>query len=487
MAFVDNEKVQTSVYLRVIPRRFDYAVYHGIYGGLCLTGQCTIDLLRYFEIPRSKAEAIREGRLTSEQAESFVPYFVSKRLLVPGNFGEEGIIVARQQQRKRELAAGQLIRAVQLILTNHCNFRCEYCFERLGETPLAQTMYAHSSPERIESQCSPANATMSCEQVEAYLKVVMETARRAGNNALAVQFFGGEPLVNWNAAQHVLTNFGNGKDGLALTYSIVTNGSIVTDEIAHVFSDFQVPVIVSYDSPKGDSRPMTGGKRCHDAVRRGIDVLKRNGIRLALNAALTNATFDLFDRDLIDFAFNHGVYEIGVILDLDPSFYERHRADEIVDRLWEMRVYGRSKGIALTGYWHQIFQGIAANDRYGQIGFQNCSAMGVQFSIEPSGAVFACKASGGYFGNILQVADLLRSETYRKYAMRACISPESCRNCEIQHFCGGLCLGSVENIYGGDIWTVEKTACDLYRDITRRFTASVTEQEVPAFRLPVRR
>ena len=37
-------------------------------------------------------------------------------------------------------------------------------------------------------------------------------------------------------------------------------------------------------------------------------------------------------------------------------------------------------------------QGIADEDRYEAIGYQNCSAMGVQFSIEPSGAVFACKA-----------------------------------------------------------------------------------------------
>ena len=102
----------------------------------------------------------------------------------------------------------------------------------------------------------------------------------------------------------------------------------------------------------------------------------------------------------------------------------------------------------MTGYWHQIFQGIADDDRYGRIGFANCSAMGVQFSIEPSGDVFSCKASGGCFGNIMKSKELLQSPTYRRYAMHACTTPEPCTRCPIEHFCGGMCLGPVENSNG---------------------------------------
>jgi hypothetical protein len=75
-----------------------------------------------------------------------------------------------------------------------------------------------------------------------------------------------------------------------------------------------------------------------------------------LNSVLGEATFDLFQCDLVDFAFDHGVYEIGVVLDLDPAFYERRFADEITNKLWEVCKYGWSKGVVVTGYWHQIFQ-----------------------------------------------------------------------------------------------------------------------------------
>jgi uncharacterized protein len=340
-------------------------------------------------------------------------------------------------------------------------------------------VYGHSSRERIDAQHARANAVMQPAEAEAYLHAVIGMAKRAGNSVLAVQFFGGEPLLNWRTVRHVLQHFDNGADGVALSYSVVTNGSTITDEMARTFRQYGVPVIVSYDSPAGDGRPFAGGRKSHDTIRRGIDLLVRQRNRVVLNAALTNSTFDLFDRDLVDFAVNHGVYEIGAVLDLDPSFYETREAAAIADKLWDVCVYGRSKGVVLTGYWHQIFQGLAADDRYGAIGYQNCSAMGVQLSIEPSGAIFACKASGGYFGHILHIEEMLSSKTYRRYAMRACRSPDSCLGCDINHFCGGLCLGSIENRYS-DIQAVESSACDVYRELTRRLILGATVGQVPA-------
>lgn len=47
--------------------------------------------------------------------------------------------------------------------------------------------------------------------------------------------------------------------------------------------------------------------------------------------------------------------------------------------------------------------------------------------------------------------------------------------------CGGLCLGPVENKYNHDIYSIEEAACNVYREITRRFIMDVDEGEVPAF------
>ncbi len=455
--------LRTSRYLVVVPRASDFALYHRVYGGLCLAGAETLDLLRSCASPRPASD---DSRIVELRA---------RRLLVEDD--EESILDDRSEQRRSDLATGRQIRVVQLVLTNRCNFRCSYCFEALGDTPIEETIYARSSSERREAQSSTANVTMSPQLAEEYLRAAIGMAKRAGTRALAVQFFGGEPLVNWRTVRHVLDRFGGGDGEMSLSYSIVTNGSLITDEIARKFRELGVAVIVSYDSPAGDPRPMRNGKSSHDAVRRGLDLLRRHDNRVALNAALTEATFDLFGRDLVDFAFDRGVYEIGVVLDLDPSFYETRGAASIAAELWDVIAYGASRGVVLTGYWHQIFQCLAAFDRYSQIGYQNCSAMGVQLSIEPDGQVFACKASGASFGSIRDPDALLRSPTYASYAMRACTPPPACRGCDIEHFCAGLCLGSIENRYG-DIGRIEPAACDAYRDLTRRYVATVDRSEV---------
>lgn len=381
---------------------------------------------------------------------------------------EKAILERRRRARESAIATGSVIKCVQLVLTNRCNFQCAYCFEGLGGKPIEESFYWGSSPQRIAAQRSPTNALMTPENAEQYVRSALSLVCDSGNDTLAVQFFGGEPLLNWRAIRRVLTTFGTAYDGVTISYSVVTNGSIVNEEVASFFRDYGVAVIVSYDSPHSTARPMRGGRGSHDAVRTGLACLKRYDVRLALNAALTDDTFDAFDHSLVDFALNNGVYEIGVVLDLDPRFYNSYGMRAIFDRLWDAAQYGLSKGVVLTGYWHQIFQAIRANDWYTATGYQNCAAMGVQLSIEPSGDVFACKASGAYFGNILYWRELLQSEMYHRYAMRGCTPPNACRGCEIEHFCGGLCLGAVEKKFGGDITVIEESPCELYRELTRR-------------------
>jgi hypothetical protein len=48
---------------------------------------------------------------------------------------------------------------------------------------------------------------------------VIDMARRAGNSVLAVQFFGGEPLLNWQAMQHIFSRFRTRCGPLALAYA----------------------------------------------------------------------------------------------------------------------------------------------------------------------------------------------------------------------------------------------------------------------------
>jgi len=64
-------------------------------------------------------------------------------------------------------------------------------------------------------------------------------------------------------------------------------------------------------------------------------------------------------KSIIEVAKGYGAREIGVVIDFDPTFYERFSATEVVDKLWAVIEEGARYGIVLTGYWHQIFQVLA--------------------------------------------------------------------------------------------------------------------------------
>lgn len=455
--------LRASSHMRLIEGPWGQAAYHAVAGGLTCIDPATADLLRYCSMPRTPSEiAGHVPTCSPSRLDAFLDFFAERSLLVPHDANDDEHLELRRTRRLADLARGRQVRAIQMILSNRCNFRCSYCFEGGGGAASAG-LPGGDRPSRRQG-----GLLMGASDAEAYLDTLLDLVRQAGTDALAIQLFGGEPLVNGDVVKHLLRRFGLGEGrGVRLSWSVVTNGSLVTDELATLFRHCEVPVVVSYDSPASHARRLADGSAVHRVVGRGIDTLRRHGCRVVVNAVLGDLTFHQFDRDLVDFCLARGIHEIGVVLDLDPDFYARREPDAILDRLWNVYRYGRDRGIVVTGYWHQVFDHLVARNWFEAAGYKNCSAMGAQLSIEPDGSVYACKASSGCFGNILRPRELLDSEAFRRYALRACTSPAPCRGCEVEHFCTGLCLGSIETRYG-DIDAVEPAACGVYRGATRR-------------------
>jgi uncharacterized protein len=472
---ITTEKLQLSKFVRILQRENDYAVYHSLFGGLCLIDSGILELLKAFVSPKSAYEVIEAyPQYTKEYLESFLSVFKPRQFLINPGCNEYDSLTQKAEYRKSNLHTGQQLGVIQLIVTNLCNFRCEYCFTNL----------IYSSKERFELQEAADNKTMMPESAQSYIEEVINTLKKAGRNSLHIQFFGGEPLVNWKVIKYVLENFSKGTNyGIDITYSIVTNGSLITEEVAKYFKEYDVPVVVSFDSPRGNDRVMANGQKSFDKVVNGLSLLKSCDNRVVFNSVFSEETFDYFDTDLIDFALEYNVYEIGVLFDLDPNFYVSKTADEIVNKLWKMYTYGKEKGVIVTGYWHMIFQQLVANELFKDRGFKTCSATGCQLSIEPSGNVFACKGSSGYFGKVQNLSELLASPNYEKYAMRVFRNAPDCEGCEIENFCSGFCLGPLEKKYN-DICAIEKSTCKVYKELTKCLIMDVVKNEIDTFYTP---
>ncbi len=467
-------RIKSSSFLCRVNRKDGIAIFHSLRGGICLVDEKINNLFKIFETPSIIEDVIsNHPEYSKDDIETFVQIFAQRGFLIDENYDEYGAYDKILADHEANLIAGQQVGVVQLIVTNACNFRCEYCF--------INTIY--SSKEREELQHAKHNQVMTPEDAIEYLTIVINMRKKCGKNSLHIQFFGGEPLANWKTCKSVLDYFGNGeKFGIKITYGIVTNGSLITQEVADYFKKYKLPVVVSFDSPKGDNRVLASGEPAFSKIVAGIKILKENGNTLIFNSVFSKETFKSFDMELIDFAKDNNVSEIGVLFDLDLDFYDMYSSDEIVDKLWEVYKYGQEKGVLVTGYWHMIFQNIIGYDRALTLGYKTCSATGCQFSIEPSGDVFSCKGASGYFGNVKDLDALFTSPKYIQHAMRFLRNSPKCKNCPLEHFCSGVCLGPLEKKYG-TIDAVAESTCDVYKKIVKKLIEDLNSNNIDTFEL----
>jgi uncharacterized protein len=472
-----------------------FATYHRFLGGLFFLDDAGQELLNAFQKPQPVLTSILSGEVETREGE-LTQQLIARHILVPASAKQLPSAPAPLEKK---------VNIIQLILANACNFGCTYCFEGVqGKEMSAEDEYSkvdtsrliardgikvniqdsiYASKDRFDHQYDPKNRSMKPADGIAYVESALAVAHSEGVKEVMLQFFGGEPLLNWRTIHAILERFGNGEsEGIKINYSTVTNGSLITDEVAHTLAKHQVAVCVSFDSPTSPSRPLKNGDDSTPVVMQGLRTLQKYSNRVAINAALTSSTWGDFNNSIVDLAVDVGAREIGVVVDFDPTFYSDFGTQNIVDRLWKVVKYGRSRGVVLTGYWHQIFQVMLGFDSVSYRGFKNCSAKGAQFSIEPNGSVFACKAGSTLLGDIRDGTDILNSEPYLQHASLRRDNPEFCRGCEIEGFCGGLCLGPLEKKFAS-VDSVEPSACDFYRGITRKHIESLQPYEIATFDL----
>ena len=138
-----------------------------------------------------------------------------------------------------------------VMLTQRCNFRCTYCYQ------------THASVDQ---------ELEVIERLAAFL-------RQKDDRGSKVIFHGGEPLLRKDLVRRGISLL-LGEDGVPVcTFGIVTNGSLIDDEMIELFCRYRFDVNVSFDGCREAQafrilRPSTGSsRRCGGSFR----FMKRSG------------------------------------------------------------------------------------------------------------------------------------------------------------------------------------------------------------------
>lgn len=125
------------------------------------------------------------------------------------------------------------VKKLTLQITQKCNFRCSYCVYSEADNELQRT---HS------------NKKMSIETAKKAIEFLVEHS--SDEERINIGFYGGEPLLEFDLIKeciHYSKEIGEGKE---VTFTITTNGSLLSEEIIEFFIKHDVSTMISLDGPE---------------------------------------------------------------------------------------------------------------------------------------------------------------------------------------------------------------------------------------------
>ncbi len=180
-----------------------------------------------------------------------------------------------------------VVKALCLHIAHDCNLACKYCFAEEGEY--------HGR-----------RALMSYEVGKKALDFLIKYSGNRRN--LEVDFFGGEPLMNWQVVKDLVA-YGREQEKIHnkhFRFTITTNGVLLNDEIQEFVNKEMDNVVLSLDGRKeinDQMRPFRNGKGSYDLIVPKFQKLaeSRNQEKYYIRGTFTRNNLD-FSNDIMHFA-----------------------------------------------------------------------------------------------------------------------------------------------------------------------------------------
>lgn len=339
-----------------------------------------------------------------------------------------------------------------LLLTDGCNLRCRYCFEDTPAAPGFQERHMSS--------------TTIVRGLEMFAKV---TAEYGGEDSTRViHLYGGEPLLNSfgvRMATEVTENLvKSGRLPKNTELVIVTNGTLMTLDMAQFLADHRVTVGISLDGPQciNDLYRMTRkGEGAFERARNAYRLVQAAGARAGVSVTLTPEAVQNFD-EVLSFLLEELRVREGLsfnILHFNPRSpvgdeYYREAANCL------LRAFEVFRGLGI--YEERMMRKARAFVNKEPI-FADCGVTGSQIVIAPDGRVGVCQdfvKPRTYFTESAfdDTFDPVKRGMFNEWKKRSPFFMDACIDCEAIAICGGGCAASAE-LQTGSRWNVDKRIC----------------------------
>ena len=255
-----------------------------------------------------------------------------------------------------------------------------------------------------------------------------------------INLTGGEPLCS-PYFYKILDEFK--KDKELYSFSILTNGTLITDEIARKIASYEPEYVqVSLEGSK-KTNDYIRGKDVYKKVGKAVDYLKKYGIFTSISFTATKLNYKEFPK-VVKFAEKHKVDNvwsdryIPLGNENDNFLMSISETQEYLKIMKNERIKLNSKGSNTHVSLYRALQFIGTNDYP-----YECSAGDSLLTVMENGDLVPCRRMPIVVGNLLNdnMYNLYKNSSVLKELRKKTI-PDDCKDCEHELYCrGGLkCL-----------------------------------------------
>jgi sulfatase maturation enzyme AslB (radical SAM superfamily) len=367
-----DQKLVKSCYLQTCRGENSAVIWHSLYGNPKIV---SLETLQFIE---GMSEGMSIAALGSEMTEEDRCALDELRrcyFVVSPDFDEREYLRRAVTMYEADIVGGGFIDYLGLIMSEVCNFRCTYCihFGNLG------------SSDRVKSRKKQMDFDTAREAIDQYVGIL----RSYGKKVAEINFGGGEPLLAWPVIERILKYCADAySDEIDLRFSINTNASLITREIALVLKKNQVQIASSLDGMREGNdkvRISSRGTGTFDRIIRAFAVLRDVNYPIeGVAVTITEDNFDLLDTSMIDWANAQGMKDIRI--DIDVIGMVNIQVHEVVAKLMLIRRYATTFGIDIHGFWSRPVENL--NDTTTERHVVFCGGVrGNNMCVNPSGNV----------------------------------------------------------------------------------------------------
>ncbi len=331
-----------------------------------------------------------------------------------------------------------VVKALCLHIAHDCNLACKYCFAEEGEY--------HGR-----------RALMDYETGKQALDFLIANSGHRRN--LEVDFFGGEPLMNWDVVKQLVA-YGREQEKIHdkhFRFTLTTNGVLLNDEVTEFANKEMDNVVLSIDGRKEVNdrmRPFRKGAGSYDLIVPKFQkfAASRNQERYYVRGTFTRNNLD-FSKDVLHLA-DLGFKQISVepVVAPDTDDYALREEDlpilfEEYDHLAAEMIRRKQAGEDFN-FFHFMIDlegGPCVAKR-----LSGCGSGTEYLAVTPWGDLYPCHQFVGnekfLMGNVWD--GVKATEIRDEFKCCNVYAKEKCRDCFAKFYCSGGCAANSYNFHG---------------------------------------